>query len=254
MSFLKRFWNVIRNPVSVLPNCLGNTFYETRSLNDPTITKRTVQYSDPEDVWKYIGGGRRLAIQWSAWLTHTRKHPPTIQELQADMARRQRVLANAAIIEARDRAESEQMLRIRQQGAQQALEDAASATSARSLSGPETESTPATAGTTTPAANATASSPEGAATETSIDSTSKESTEKIKVLPPAFLTPSTPRKSKSSAPFALPSLQEAEAKDTATREQQLGSGEHKKASQPSPWRSKAVPETESWTPKARSRG
>lgn len=168
------------------------------------------------------------------------------------MARRQRVLANAAIIEARDRAESEQMLQIRQQGAQQALEDAASATSDRFLSGPKKESTLATAGTTTPAAKATASPSEAAPTETSVNSKSKESTEKIKVLPPTFLTPSTPRKSRSSAPFALPSLQEA--KDTATREQQPGSGEHKKASQPSPWRSKAVPETESWTPKARSRG
>jgi NADH dehydrogenase [ubiquinone] 1 alpha subcomplex assembly factor 2 len=65
------------------------------------------------------------SVQWSAWLAHTRQHPPTIevcpkttgwengpylsllglQELQADMHRRQRVLMNASLIEARDQEE-----------------------------------------------------------------------------------------------------------------------------------------------------
>ncbi|KAG5643630.1 hypothetical protein DXG03_000555 [Asterophora parasitica] len=60
-------------------------------LADPRRTKRTVQYRDPEDVWKYIGGGKRLAT---------------------DLARQQRVLANVALIEARDREERLQMLRL----------------------------------------------------------------------------------------------------------------------------------------------
>lgn len=69
------------------------------------------------------------AVQWSSWLTHTRPNPPTvevgqsfdvveisscwlilrkfivIQELQADLARQQRVKINAAILEAKDQEE-----------------------------------------------------------------------------------------------------------------------------------------------------
>ena len=70
-------------------------------------------------------------------MTHTRLHPPTVEvrpffpfsiskivsyflfyfwkELQADVARQQRVLANVALIEARDRAEEQERLRIRQE-------------------------------------------------------------------------------------------------------------------------------------------
>jgi len=75
-------------------------------------------------MWKYTGGGKRLPIQWSAWLAHTRPHPPTIEELQADIARQQRVLANVALIEARDRAEEQERLRIRQEDTQKALQRA----------------------------------------------------------------------------------------------------------------------------------
>ncbi|KAF8884895.1 hypothetical protein CPB84DRAFT_1685717 [Gymnopilus junonius] len=125
MSFISRLWNSIRNPLRYVGRDLqGNKFYETRSLNDPQRTKRTVQYYDPEDVWKYIGGGKRLAIQWSAWLTHTRKDPPTLEELQADLRRQQRVLANVALIEERDRAEVEERMRIRQEDSHRALEEA----------------------------------------------------------------------------------------------------------------------------------
>jgi hypothetical protein len=68
-------------------------------LLDPTRKKRIVEYCDPEDVWKYIGGGKRLpgmfltfflygphhmfdtciTVQWSAWLTHTRPDPPSLE-------------------------------------------------------------------------------------------------------------------------------------------------------------------------------
>ncbi|KAG5635307.1 hypothetical protein H0H81_011767 [Sphagnurus paluster] len=94
---------------------------------DARRTKRTVQYKNPEDVWQYIGGGKRLpgvlrsstyltgltsAVQWSSWLSHTRVQPPTLEELQTDLARQQRVLSNVAVIEARDREERAQMLRV----------------------------------------------------------------------------------------------------------------------------------------------
>ncbi|EIM85060.1 uncharacterized protein STEHIDRAFT_122959 [Stereum hirsutum FP-91666 SS1] len=66
-----------------------------------TRTKRKVVYRDGSDMWTYIGGQRRLPIQWSAWLSHTRPDPPSIEELEADIIRQQRVLHNARVIEAR---------------------------------------------------------------------------------------------------------------------------------------------------------
>lgn len=115
---------------------------------DPRRTKRTVQYNNPEDVWQYIGGGKRLpsaypksnytTIQrtlhssvvvlvdtYAAQRSNTRGTCPVkillrsnstcfqpSQELQADMARQQRVLANVALIEARDRVERAEILRL----------------------------------------------------------------------------------------------------------------------------------------------
>ncbi|KAH0826641.1 hypothetical protein J3R83DRAFT_5026 [Lanmaoa asiatica] len=49
------------------------------------------------------------AVQWNAWLTHTRPNPPSIEELQADLARKHRVQMNAVILEARDKEERERL-------------------------------------------------------------------------------------------------------------------------------------------------
>jgi NADH dehydrogenase [ubiquinone] 1 alpha subcomplex assembly factor 2 len=69
-------------------------------------SKRTVKYRKNEDMWTYVASGKRLpglylhcyvlvsdltfplllilscllcAVQWSAWLTHTRPDPPSIE-------------------------------------------------------------------------------------------------------------------------------------------------------------------------------
>jgi hypothetical protein len=36
------------------------TAVKSNDFADPRRTKRTVQYKDPEDVWNYIGRGKRL--------------------------------------------------------------------------------------------------------------------------------------------------------------------------------------------------
>ncbi|TFY69320.1 hypothetical protein EVG20_g3206 [Dentipellis fragilis] len=80
----------------------GNKYYEyPSSTDDPRRTKRRVKYKDYEDVWAYVSGSRRIPVQWTSWLTHTRHHPPTLEELRVDIARQRRVLANAAVIDAR---------------------------------------------------------------------------------------------------------------------------------------------------------
>ncbi|KAH9074273.1 hypothetical protein EDB83DRAFT_2355916 [Lactarius deliciosus] len=56
-------------------------------------------------MWHYIGGKRRLPVQWVSWLSHTRPDPPTHEELHADLERQRRVLHNAAVLQARDQEE-----------------------------------------------------------------------------------------------------------------------------------------------------
>ncbi|KAL9711858.1 hypothetical protein Ac2012v2_004931 [Leucoagaricus gongylophorus] len=92
----------------------GNRFYEYPGLSINWRTKRTVQYRDPSDVWNYIGGGKRLPVQWSMWLSHTRKDPPSLEELRQDLERQQRVIANAFLIEKRDLEERLERLRLEQ--------------------------------------------------------------------------------------------------------------------------------------------
>jgi len=51
-------------------------------------------------------------VQWSSWLTHTRHFPPTLDELQVDLTRQQRVQANVKLIEAREQQERIEMQRL----------------------------------------------------------------------------------------------------------------------------------------------
>ncbi|QRV76050.1 transport protein [Ceratobasidium sp. AG-Ba] len=48
-------------------------------------------------------------VQWTSWLSHTRPDPPTLQELEADILRRQRLQDNVRAIEAREREERERL-------------------------------------------------------------------------------------------------------------------------------------------------
>ncbi|KAJ7512654.1 hypothetical protein B0H11DRAFT_1946733 [Mycena galericulata] len=106
MSFLRRIMQSLRRPNYFVGRDLeGNRYYERPSLLDDPRPKRSVKYSASDDVWKYIGGNRRLAVQWSAWLTHTRPDPPTLEELQSDLIRQERVRRNVALLDARDREE-----------------------------------------------------------------------------------------------------------------------------------------------------
>ncbi|KAJ7741409.1 hypothetical protein DFH07DRAFT_837975 [Mycena maculata] len=106
MSFFRRIVQSLRRPNYFVGRDLeGNRYYERPSVLEDPRPKRSVKYRDSENVWKYIGGNRRLAVQWSAWLTHTRPDPPTFEELQADLVRQERVRRNVALLEARDREE-----------------------------------------------------------------------------------------------------------------------------------------------------
>jgi len=141
------------------------------------------------------------------------------------------------VIEARDKAEAEEMNRIRQQGAHTAIEDAINTRTERTRleTGPIGE--PGTPELTLSEAR-----------ETPSHSSSR-------VLPPKFLTS---RRSKSSKPFAASpqALDSGSPFNTESEIQaQAGSEGRDKSSlqNPSPWKT-TLSDTESWSPKTRKRG
>ncbi|KAJ6473538.1 hypothetical protein C8R47DRAFT_1144744 [Mycena vitilis] len=106
MSFLRRFVQRLRSPTHYVGRDFeGNRYYEHPSVLDDPRPRRSVKYSGSEDMWKYVGGQRRLAVQWSSWLTHTRPDPPTLEELQADSRRQEHMRQKVALLAARDREE-----------------------------------------------------------------------------------------------------------------------------------------------------
>ncbi|KAI0261588.1 hypothetical protein BC834DRAFT_459221 [Gloeopeniophorella convolvens] len=107
MSFLRNIIRSFYRPRYFIGTDLeGNRFFEHPSLtSDPARTRRRVEYKVYDDMWDYIGGARRLPVQWTSWLSHTRPDPPTLDELHSDLERQRRVLHNAAVIAARDQEE-----------------------------------------------------------------------------------------------------------------------------------------------------
>ncbi|KAH6917968.1 hypothetical protein BKA70DRAFT_1087568 [Coprinopsis sp. MPI-PUGE-AT-0042] len=115
MSLLSRFWAAFRNPRRYVGRDFdGNKFYES-PISAGDRPKRTIVYRREEDMWDYIGGGKRLPAQWAAWMSHTRILPPTL-EAKADVQRQMRVKYNASLIEAKDREESEQLRQLQSDG------------------------------------------------------------------------------------------------------------------------------------------
>jgi len=110
---LGRIWRAVvtrPNKYYVGRDLQGNQFFEyPSSTDDPRRTKRKVEYKQDrsKDMWDYALRTGNLPIQWTSWLSHTRPNPPTVEELERDLVRRQRVLANAALLEARDQEERE---------------------------------------------------------------------------------------------------------------------------------------------------
>ncbi|KAF9051545.1 hypothetical protein BJ165DRAFT_895817 [Panaeolus papilionaceus] len=241
MSFFARLLSHIRTPIRYVGRDLeGNTFFEMRNWNDPGRTKRSVQYRIPEESWRYIGGGKRLPVQWTAWLTHTRQNPPTVEELEADQTRMQRLQVNVAAIEARDRAEAEERRRMRQADAKQAIEDAAERVVQQSfVDQPRVDLTQEAQPTSASASANLTHSPEPV-----------NPASKVKIRPPSFLTPATPRNQRkvgsTTASFVPPKLGD-ETKESP-------GGQEESPTPVSPWKSKPFSETESWTPQAKRRG
>ncbi|EPQ52229.1 hypothetical protein GLOTRDRAFT_122870 [Gloeophyllum trabeum ATCC 11539] len=107
MSFLSRIWRTLSGRAYLVGRDLeGNRYYEYPSTSeDARRTKRVVKYVGlrMEQPAEAAMRARTLPVQWTTWLSHTRPNPPTIEELEADVARQRRVLARVAFIEERER-------------------------------------------------------------------------------------------------------------------------------------------------------
>ncbi|KAI6020003.1 hypothetical protein F5J12DRAFT_814704 [Pisolithus orientalis] len=105
MSFLRSMWQrCFWRPYLVGKDLEGNRYFEfpNRGGDRP---KRIIQYTSDDDMLAYVASGKRLPVQWSSWLTYTRRDAPTIEEVQADLAYRKRVQMNAARLEAKEKEE-----------------------------------------------------------------------------------------------------------------------------------------------------
>lgn len=94
---------------------VGNAYLELPSLSgslDPRHTRRSIQWKEKREMGDY--DQRSIPVQWVMWLRHTRRDPPSIEELARD---RQRILttqANAArlALEDQQRRHNEQQARL----------------------------------------------------------------------------------------------------------------------------------------------
>ncbi|KAL1741928.1 hypothetical protein HDZ31DRAFT_44372 [Schizophyllum fasciatum] len=101
--FIRRAWEALIKPARMVGRDLeGNRYYEMPIQGRTTRTSRSVRYKSKEDEYAYISRHKLLPVQWSAWLSHTRQNAPTLEELQADADRQQRLRMKVAMIEARD--------------------------------------------------------------------------------------------------------------------------------------------------------
>ncbi|KAN0065034.1 hypothetical protein ACQY0O_001516 [Thecaphora frezii] len=104
---LSRFLRLGKSRYIVGYDLAGNAYLELPSRHaspDPRHTRRIIQWR--ENLHHADYDQRSLPVQWTMWLRHTRRHPPTIQELEQDQARIQTVQHNARVLAMRQAEQS----------------------------------------------------------------------------------------------------------------------------------------------------
>ncbi|EIN08402.1 hypothetical protein PUNSTDRAFT_120776 [Punctularia strigosozonata HHB-11173 SS5] len=104
-GIVRRLWQRIMAPNMVGRDLQGNRFFEYPNPLAPERPKRMVKYKDSGSMLNW----NTLPVQWQMWMTHTRRNPPTIEELQADLVRRERVARNVALLEQSRREEASRL-------------------------------------------------------------------------------------------------------------------------------------------------
>lgn len=86
----------------------GNRFYESivnGEAGGSSKLRRTVEYVKTTDMWDAASGIKSLPVQWVAWLSHSRDRSPTIEDLESDRLRQERLAVNVARLKEQDETE-----------------------------------------------------------------------------------------------------------------------------------------------------
>ncbi|GJJ15118.1 hypothetical protein Clacol_009393 [Clathrus columnatus] len=119
-SYLARLWQSVRHVSRrrlVGKDLQGNSFYETilGTAVDGMKRKSKAYRPSPNESWRAAENMKSLPVQWTAWLTYSRQHPPTIEELVNDQRRQQKLAQNVERLkelERRRQTEAQARLRV----------------------------------------------------------------------------------------------------------------------------------------------
>lgn len=84
----------------------GNRFFELH-MGAGQRPKRIVEFVAGNNAADAASCLPQLPVQWSAWLSHSRMKPPTIEELQKEKSRLDTLAINVARLEQEDKVERE---------------------------------------------------------------------------------------------------------------------------------------------------
>ncbi|PWN51304.1 hypothetical protein IE53DRAFT_314162 [Violaceomyces palustris] len=88
LNLATRYFGIGRSKYVVGRDLMGNSYIEMPSLSgskDPRHTRRAVQWREKKELGDY--DQRQLPVQWVMWLRHTRRDPPSLEELERDRLR-----------------------------------------------------------------------------------------------------------------------------------------------------------------------
>ncbi|KIJ32144.1 hypothetical protein M422DRAFT_266075 [Sphaerobolus stellatus SS14] len=98
---------------STKESCIGNRFYESFTGTGER-PRRTVEFTAGKDAWIAATKLPHLPAQWSAWLSHGRAQPPTLEELHKDLLRMSKLAQNVARLKQQDEEEIQRQALARQ--------------------------------------------------------------------------------------------------------------------------------------------
>ncbi|KAI8809756.1 hypothetical protein BJ742DRAFT_803579, partial [Cladochytrium replicatum] len=103
---LRSIWYRLRLPwrtnVYHGSDLVGNMYFEGPPIHAGGKPRRKVIYYDNRSIEQY--NPEDIPPMWRSWLTHTRNHAPSIQELQADEIRLRTLRERVRQIEAKEKA------------------------------------------------------------------------------------------------------------------------------------------------------
>ncbi|KAK9898476.1 hypothetical protein P389DRAFT_193510 [Cystobasidium minutum MCA 4210] len=230
----------------------GNRYFELPHPLNPNSSKRTIDYRVKRDWADYQF--QSMPAQWNAWMRRTRQDPPTIEELQKDVARQERLKQNVALL---DQAYAEERAQLAAEAERVAQLDAPKRNQGESSEETSSQQTPPYPSQENPAVVPTGTAETGHPPSQEFGASIPKAVPKENVFP--GMAENSPERQQMAA-----ALDDAANKTMGkeSKEQQIQSGKVAPAKQGEPTPSRAdAPATpvdsykpEEWKPQARRRG